>query len=129
MSRHRAPRQSWFHKFIAPPAETPLEQATAAADLPIGTVTPTPVAAVVDLAERRQNNNPLPRAGGADIVMMTRPATAQTVEAVYPDGSVAQVPCELRVVATLEHIQDGMLLNLSGGTGGRPTAIAVTRSP
>jgi hypothetical protein len=81
-----------------------------------------PVARVVDLAERRPRQTT-----GAEIVMMTRAATDAAVQAVYPDGSIEQVPCELRVVATLPAIRDGMILNVTGG--GRSAAIAVTHSP
>lgn len=129
MATHRAPRRPWFRFRTTTPLNGPdadnLEQPTAVADAPITTAPETPVAAVVDLAARRQHSNIRPT--GADIVMMTKPATAQTVQAVYPDGSVAQVPCELRVVATVNEVRDGMILNLSGGD--RSTAIAVTRSP
>lgn len=155
MARHRAPRRQWFRKQhpVAVAEPQPATQPFAEADL---SVRPTvedddyaddgcedgcedcamdaeldeffeppqtaPVARVVDLAERRPRQTT-----GAEIVMMSRAATDAAVQAVYPDGSIEQVPCELRVVATLPAIRDGMILNVTGG--GRSAAIAVTHSP
>jgi len=130
MARHRAPRRrQWFRKPQPAPVETaPLpeideEDAAMNDELDEFFAEPAtaPVARIVDLAERR----PRP-VGGADIVMMTRPAT-NAVQAVYPDGSIEDIPTELRVVATLDRITDGMVLNVTGG--GRSAAIAVTHSP
>lgn len=135
MARHRAARRSLFNRKpqtvpAAPPPE-PIEQAEQDDDAqlqeeldeyfeePPNTA---PVARVVDLAERRPRQTT-----GAEIVMMSRAATDAAVQAVYPDGSIEQVPCELRVVATLPAIRDGMILNVTGG--GRSAAIAVTHSP
>lgn len=137
MANHRAPRRRLFSRTPKPAApETQFVQ-------PDLSVRPTfedddysdavqeeldeffedvPVARVVDLAERRPRTAP-----DAEIVMHSRAATAASVQAVYPDGRVEQVSCELRVVATLPEIRDGMILNVTGG--GRSAAIAVTHSP
>lgn len=148
MANHRAPRRRMFSRRKPVVPETEFQQAdlsvkptledddysdavqeeldeffeneepTAAADLQPVTA---PVARVVDLAERR------PRTTGAELVLMSQAATDAAVSAVYPDGRIENVSCELRVVATLPPIVDGMLLNVTGG--GRSAAIAVTRSP
>lgn len=157
MARHRArPARKWFGKsapVAAAPAPEPAtpdhydcdsgeceacalqeelddffegqEQAAAAADLKVVHEPPVtaPVARVVDLAERRTP----PTVGGADIVMMTRTSRTTTMKAVYPDGSMKDIRCELRVVASLDRVEDGMVLNLSGGGGS--ASIAVTTSP
>lgn len=135
MANHRAPRRRLFARKPAPlPATPPATDDDAAlqAELdeffedvepaPAAQPVTAPVARVVDLAERRTRPT-----GGADIVMMTHPATTAGVQAVYPDGSIEDIAVELRVVAVLERINDGMILNITGG--GHSAAIAVTHSP
>lgn len=128
MANHRAPRRRLFSRtpktvVLETVEPTPEDDAVQEElDEFFEDEEPVPVARVVDLAERRPRTTP-----DAEIVMHSRAATAASVQAVYPDGRVEQVSCELRVVATLPEIRDGMILNVTGG--GRSAAIAVTHSP